>query len=155
MYKVLNILGTSCLLIWHYSDIIDIQRQLMSVYARGNMLLRKCSPEVKLHLFRTYCTSMYTGQLWCNFSQDLRNIYFNFSLLISAHFTSNYGTFSSFSRILFLSSVTESKRFSIFFSHGFSSNLYSVILFSSVFKFCSLTVHRLHCLIHKLFSWYL
>ena len=40
------------------TDNIDIQRQGMRVYARGNMLLRKfgrCSCEVKLYLFRTYC----------------------------------------------------------------------------------------------------
>lgn len=54
------------------SDNVNIQRQLRSVYARGNMLLRKfgkCSKEVKLYLFRTYCTSMYTCQLWCKYTQ--------------------------------------------------------------------------------------
>ena len=49
----------------------DILRQCRQLYARGNMLLRKfymCSTEVKLTLLRTFCSPMYTAQLWRNFT---------------------------------------------------------------------------------------
>ena len=49
----------------------DILRQCRQLYARGNMLLRKCymcSTEVKLTLLRTFCSPMYTAQLWCNYT---------------------------------------------------------------------------------------
>jgi len=40
------------------------------------MILRKfhmCSPEVKLKLFRTYCTPMYTSQLWWSYKKSSIN----------------------------------------------------------------------------------
>ena len=49
----------------------DILRQRCVLYAQGNMLVRKfymCSIEVKIQLFRTYCTPLYTAQLWWNYS---------------------------------------------------------------------------------------
>ena len=49
------------------SDDLDIQRQLKSVYARGNSLIRKfhmCSNHIKALLFKSYCSSLYTCQLW-------------------------------------------------------------------------------------------
>ena len=49
----------------------DILHQCRQLYARGNMLLRKfymCSTEVKLSLLRTFCSPMYTAQLWCNYT---------------------------------------------------------------------------------------
>ena len=45
----------------------DIVRQCQQLYARGNVLIRKfhmCSMDVKL--FNTYCSPMYTAQLWWN-----------------------------------------------------------------------------------------
>ena len=44
-------------------------RQCQQLYARGNVLLRKfhmCSMDVKVKLFNTYCSPMYTAQLWWN-----------------------------------------------------------------------------------------
>ena len=52
----------------------DILRQLRSIYAKGNMLVRKfgkCSEEVKLQLFRSYCTNLYCSQLWCNYTSHM------------------------------------------------------------------------------------
>ena len=49
----------------------DILRQCRQLYARGNTLLRKfymCSTEVKLTLLRTFCSPMYTAQLWWNYT---------------------------------------------------------------------------------------
>ena len=54
-----------------YSDVRDIKRQIRSTYARGNMLInkfRKCNDEVKIQLFKSYCTSLYCCTLWSNFS---------------------------------------------------------------------------------------
>ncbi len=54
------------------SDNLDLQRQLRSIYSRGNMLLRKfshCSYDVKIQLFNTYCTSLYCSQLWNRYTQ--------------------------------------------------------------------------------------
>ena len=61
------------------SDDLDIQRQRKKIYAQGNSILRKfhmCSVEVKVMLFRTYCTSLYTAHLWTNYSNSsLANFY--------------------------------------------------------------------------------
>ena len=54
------------------SDNLDIARQLRSIYAKGNSLIRtfyKCSDSVKITLFNSYCSSMYTAQLWRNFTK--------------------------------------------------------------------------------------
>ncbi len=47
----------------------DIQRQCSKLYEQGNMLIRKFNMYtvyVKLSLFRTFCTPLYTTQLWWN-----------------------------------------------------------------------------------------
>ena len=47
----------------------DIMRQCQQLYARCNVLLRKfhmCCMDVKVKLFSTYCSPMYTAQLWWN-----------------------------------------------------------------------------------------
>ena len=44
----------------------DINRQRRTLFVQGNIILRKfnmCSLGVKLTLFRTYCSPMYTAQL--------------------------------------------------------------------------------------------
>jgi hypothetical protein len=53
-------------------DNMDIKRQIRALYARGNILVRnfvKCSPDVKVQLFKTYCSNIYAGHLWSNYSQ--------------------------------------------------------------------------------------
>ena len=45
----------------------DITRQLRSIIFRTDILVRtfsKCSIEVKLHLFQSYCTNLYRSHLW-------------------------------------------------------------------------------------------
>ena len=52
-------------------DDIDIEQSVKAMYTRGNMLIRNfkhCSDNVKLCLFRTFCTSIYCCQLWSNYS---------------------------------------------------------------------------------------
>ena len=54
------------------SDKVDIERQRRKLYAQGNSLIRKfhmCTLETKLILFKTYCSSMYTVQLWTNYTR--------------------------------------------------------------------------------------
>ena len=61
------------------NDDLDIERQRKKIYAQGNSILRKfhmCSIEVKVELFKTYCTPLYTAHLWTNYSnQALKNFY--------------------------------------------------------------------------------
>ena len=61
------------------SDDLDIQRQRGRVYAQGNSILRKfhmCSTEVKIVLFKSYCTSLYTAHLWSNYmKKSINNFY--------------------------------------------------------------------------------
>ena len=50
-------------------DVKDIMRQCRQLYACGNVILRKfymCTDDVKIKLFSTFCSSMYTAQLWWN-----------------------------------------------------------------------------------------
>ena len=58
------------------SDKADIERQRKNIYAQGNSLLRKfhmCTLETKLILFNTYCSSMYTVQLWTKYPSTAIN----------------------------------------------------------------------------------
>ena len=53
------------------TDDADMMRQRRQLYALGNVLSRRfhmCSIEVKNTLFRSFCTPMYTCQLWWNLS---------------------------------------------------------------------------------------
>ena len=53
------------------SDDEDVKRQYCKLYAQANMLARKfymCTDDVKVSLFRAYCTPLYTAHLWCNYS---------------------------------------------------------------------------------------
>ena len=60
-------------------DDIDINRQCRQIYAQGNLLIRKfgmCSSNVKSFLFNTYCSSMYTAQLWWNYNvSSIKKLY--------------------------------------------------------------------------------
>ena len=51
------------------SDDDDINIQRRTVFVQWNISLRTfnmCCLGVKFTLFRTYCSHMYTAQLWCN-----------------------------------------------------------------------------------------
>ena len=64
----------------------DMCRQVKSVYAKGNILVRKfykCSMEVKARLFKAYCCSFYCDQLWCNFnSQTYRKLQTSYNTIV-------------------------------------------------------------------------
>ena len=61
------------------SDDLDIGRQRKKIYAQGNSILRKfymCTTEVKVMLFKSYCTSLYTAHLWTNYSNKALNDFY-------------------------------------------------------------------------------
>ena len=54
------------------SDHADIERQIRRIYVNANVLKREfysCKEQVKLLLFKLYCTSLYCSSLWCSFSK--------------------------------------------------------------------------------------
>ena len=60
-------------------DDLDIMRQCRQLYAQGNALARRfhmCSDNVKVTLFRYYCSSLYTSQLWWKYRvNSIRKLY--------------------------------------------------------------------------------
>ena len=51
----------------------DMYRQRRALYAQANMLIRKfhfCTDEVKISLFRAYCTPIYTAPLWVSYKKE-------------------------------------------------------------------------------------
>ena len=60
----------------------DIMRQCRQLYAQGNALARRfhtgsmCSDNVKVTIFRSYCSSLYTSQLWWKYwVNSIRKLY--------------------------------------------------------------------------------
>ena len=54
----------------------DINRQRRTLFVQGNIILRKfnmCSLGVKLTIFRTYCSPMYTAQFWWTYTKSTIN----------------------------------------------------------------------------------
>ena len=52
------------------SDDVDMKEKVRSLYAVGNMLIRRfgrCDETVRLSLFKTYCYNVYGCALWCNY----------------------------------------------------------------------------------------
>ncbi len=53
-----------------FRDDMDINRQCHKLYVQGNTLIRKfhmCTADVNVELFRTFCTPLYTAQIWWNY----------------------------------------------------------------------------------------
>ena len=92
---------------------LDILRQLRSVILRSNILLRtfhRCSTDVKLCLFQSYCANMYCSHLWFNFTKRRMNrlrVSYNNSMrhLFNLHYRCSasamfvYGNISSFGEL--------------------------------------------------------
>ena len=54
-------------------DDIAICKEMRSLYARGNMLIRKfreCSEPVKVLLFKSYCTPLYCSSQWSSYRRS-------------------------------------------------------------------------------------
>ena len=60
-------------------DDLDIMRQCRQLYAQGNALARRfhmCSDNVKVAIFHSYCSSLYTSQLWWKYKvNSIRKLY--------------------------------------------------------------------------------
>lgn len=57
-------------------DDVDMERERRALSVRANMLARRfsrCTDAVKITLFKAYCTSLYTGSLWVNYTQRAYN----------------------------------------------------------------------------------
>jgi hypothetical protein len=68
-HKYLGVFITS-----DFKDDRDIKRQIRAIYARGNILIskfRKCSNEVKVQLFKSFCSNAYCSHLWSSFSKGV------------------------------------------------------------------------------------
>ena len=55
------------------SDDDDMTRQRNKIYAQGNALIRKfymCTENVKIALFKSYCTTLYNSTLWCKYRRE-------------------------------------------------------------------------------------
>ena len=60
----------------HCNDDTDIFRQRKGIFARGNILtdrFKHCTSEVKVQLFKSYCSTLYCSQLWCNHTKASYN----------------------------------------------------------------------------------
>lgn len=58
------------------SDDDEILKQMRGLYARANMLLRQfsnCSKDVKIELFRSFCTNFYCCSLWTSYKVSTLN----------------------------------------------------------------------------------
>ncbi len=58
------------------TDDADMERQRKSIYCTGNMLIRRfkfCYDDVKIVLFKTYCSNMYGCHLWSDFRKASNN----------------------------------------------------------------------------------
>ncbi|XP_045539177.1 uncharacterized protein LOC123722186 [Papilio machaon] len=58
------------------NDDCDIERERRALSVRANMIARRfarCSKEVKITLFRAYCTSFYASSLWASYKQKSYN----------------------------------------------------------------------------------
>ena len=56
------------------NDNDDIKRPIRCLYVRGNMLICKfymCSKDVKINLFKSYISNLYTCQLWCTYKKSM------------------------------------------------------------------------------------
>nr|XP_053612331.1 uncharacterized protein LOC128676311 [Plodia interpunctella] len=58
-------------------DNLDIERERRALAVRSNMLARRfarCTDQVKITLFKSYCQSLYTGNLWVNYTKKTLDI---------------------------------------------------------------------------------
>ena len=73
---VLQTCYLGCIIANDLSNDEDIKHQYRSLCGKANMLIRKfqrCSEQVRLVLFRAYCTVQYCTPLWCTFAKNTYN----------------------------------------------------------------------------------
>jgi hypothetical protein len=67
-----------CVLQPNGAEVLDRQRIISSIYAKGNAVVRRfshCSEDIKCELFRSYFSSLYGCSVWSSFSdRDFRKV---------------------------------------------------------------------------------
>ncbi len=127
------------------SDDADIQRQVKSVYAQGNTLIRKfkaCSVEIKHVMFRTYMSCMYGCPLWAVYRDStfdklkvaLNNVYRN---MFNVEFGTSMTTLFVSHRLLTMPMLQRRDIFSLRFRVANSENTVLHCIFNSIFFFQS------------------
>ena len=56
-----------------YFSPLLLERQRKKIFMQGNSLIRKfymCSIDVKITLFQSFCSPLYTAHLWTNYSRN-------------------------------------------------------------------------------------
>jgi hypothetical protein len=128
----------------------DIKQQCKNLYSRGNILIRnfkKCTDEVKCHLFKTFCSNIYCSALWNKYNvESMRQLKVAYNrvfriLLRLEHRVSMPANFIS--RRLDPFPVVLRKSISSFRSRILCSGniLLRAIVDSDYFTFCSLSKH--------------
>ncbi len=59
-----------CIITNDFKDDKDIERQMRYIYSIGNSIVQNfkhCTDDVKLQLFKTFCSNFYCCQLWSNY----------------------------------------------------------------------------------------
>ena len=81
-----------------------MKRYTKYIYSKGNYLIRNfimCSVETKVKLFQTFCSSIYCGHLWSNFtSRELHRVKVSFNNVYRFLFNIRRGASISASVIL-------------------------------------------------------
>ena len=79
----MQIFGYHLIISDHNCD-LDLKIQMRKFYTNANMLIRKffnCSVDVKCHVFKTYCFTLYCSAMWFNSTKsamkNLKMVYNN------------------------------------------------------------------------------
>ena len=102
-----------------FNDDRDISYRYRDIAIKGNVISRmfsRCSPPVKVKLFRVFCSNIYCNHLWTRFTQGILNkliVCFNNSFRILMGLPSNCSASGMFSSNN-LRSFKEIKRFSTY-----------------------------------------
>ena len=127
------------------SDDDDMMRQRRQLYAQGNVLSRRfhmCSLEVKNVLFRTFCTPLYTCQLWSRYTaRSLHKLYvaYNNAFRMMHHLPTYCSASEMFTvnRVPNCAAVIRNLTFKFMSRLGLSSNALVCSIIDSDLKFVS------------------
>ena len=127
------------------SDDDDMMRQRRQLYAQGNALSRRfhmCSLEVKNVLFRTFCTPLYTCQLWSRYTaRSLHKLYvaYNNAFRMMHHLPTYCSASEMFTvnRVPNCAAVIRNLTFKFMSILGLSSNALVCSIIDSDLKFVS------------------
>ena len=134
------------------SDDDDMMRQRRQLYAQGNVLSRRfhmCSLEVNNVLFRTFCTPLYTCQLWSRYTaRSLHKLYvaYNNAFRMMHHLPTYCSASEMFTvnRVPNCAAVIRNLTFKFMSRLGLSSN---ALVLLAIGRTCACSKHRPICLL--------